>query len=207
MTITEAVWGPPSTADDTPLVVMLHGYGSHEHDLAGLAPWLPAGLPWVSLRAPGTTGFGGFEWYPISLPDEPTGEGAEASVAAIWEYLDAKVGAARQVVPLGFSQGGMMALEMLRSRPARVAATVVLAGFVTEAGATADASLAELRPRVFWGRGLRDQVIWDAAVARTDTWLTEHTRLTRREYPGLAHGIEPAEMDDVAAFLRDALAP
>ncbi len=191
--------------EDAPVVLLLHGYGSHERDLVGLTSWLPSGVSWASLRAPGDMGFGGYEWFPLSLPDEPSQAGAREAVEAIWEWVDGSLAPEVPVVPLGFSQGGLMALEMLRTRPMRVPAAVCLSGFVTVEGAGADAGLAGLRPPVFWGRGLLDQVIWPAAVARTATWLEAHTTLSRHEYPGLAHGVEPGEMDDVAAFLRSVL--
>ena len=53
---------------------------------------------------------------------------------------------------VGFSQGGLMATQLLRTRPGRVAATVVLSGFVQAAPQPADEQLAAERPAVFWGR-------------------------------------------------------
>ena len=203
MRITTAVSGP--VVEGAPMVLLLHGYGSHERDLVGLTSWLPTELSWVSLRAPGDMGFGGYEWFPLALPSEPSQDGAREAVEAIWEWVEASVPEDVPVVPLGFSQGGLMALEMLRTRPVRVPAAVCLSGFVTLEGATADATLASRRPPVFWGRGLLDQVIWPAAVERTAAWLAAHTTLARHEYPGLAHGVEPGEMEDVAAFLRSVL--
>ncbi|WP_431031546.1 hypothetical protein [Plantibacter sp. RU18] len=54
---------------------------------------------------------------------------------------------------------------------------------------------------MFWGRGTEDRVIAEPAVARTASWLPLHTTLTERTYPGLAHGINQAELDDVRTFL------
>lgn len=206
MTITTAVWGPEvSGRPDAPVIVLLHGYGSHERDLVGLTSWLPSSLRWVSLRAPGDMGFGGYEWFGLSLPDEPAQAGADAAVTALWDWVEASLPAGTPVVPLGFSQGGLMALEMLVTRPMRVPAAVCLSGFVTVEGAQRPAAVGDVRRPVFWGRGLRDTVIWPAAVERTAGWLDGHAEVTRREYPGLAHGVDPTEMDDVAAFLRTVL--
>ena len=94
-----------------------------------------------------------------------------------------------------------MASQLLRTRPARVLAPVILAGFVFGAALPADATLAENRPPVFWGRGSEDRVIAAPAVARTESWLPRHTALTSRVYPGLAHGIDAAEAADVRDFL------
>ena len=49
----------------TPLVVMFHGYGSHEGDLMALSASLPAGLSIASVRAPQRAG-AGFQWFPLS---------------------------------------------------------------------------------------------------------------------------------------------
>jgi hypothetical protein len=76
--------------------------------------------------------------------------------------------------------------QLLRTRPERVAATVVLSGFVQAAPQPADEQLAAERPAVFWGRGARDPMIPADAIERTRVWLTAHSTLTERVHPGLA---------------------
>ena len=192
--------GPLATG---PVVVLLHGYGSHEHDLGELGPHL--GAPWVSLRAPLALPHGGFAWFPIVTPGDPDPEPVARATEAVWAWLDAELGPERRVVPVGFSQGGLMATQLLRTRPERVAATVVLGGFVQAAEQPADAALAASRPPVFWGRGADDRVIAPHAVDRTAAWLPDRSTLVERVYPGLAHGIDARELADVRAFLDGAL--
>ena len=59
-----------SERDGRPLLVLLHGVGSHEGDLIGLAPYLPQAFAIASLRAPLPHG-DGFSWYPLALPGSP----------------------------------------------------------------------------------------------------------------------------------------
>jgi phospholipase/carboxylesterase len=99
-----------------------------------------------------------------------------------------------------------MATQLLRTRPERIAATVVLSGAIHAAPQPADEQLAAERPAVFWGRGARDQVITADAIKRTAQWLPAHSTLTERVYPGLAHGIDNQEISDVRAFLRERIA-
>ncbi|MGA1828477.1 MAG: esterase, partial [Microbacterium sp.] len=56
---------------------------------------------------------------------------------------------------------------------------------------------------VFWGRGAEDRVITPAALERTGKWLSAHSTLTQRIYPGLGHGIDATELDDLRAFLAE----
>lgn len=189
------------------VAILLHGYGSSELDLAGLAPHAVPGLPWASLRAPLVLGRGSFAWFTISTPGNPEPGPVDAAVQAIWRWVDATLDPGTRLVPVGFSQGGLMATELLRTRPERVAGTVVLGGFVQGAARPADDRLAESRPAVFWGRGSEDGVIAQDAVDRTEAWLPGHSTLTRRVYPGLAHGISPEETSDVAAFVSSLVEP
>jgi phospholipase/carboxylesterase len=41
------------------------------------------------------------------------------------------------------------------------------------------------------------------AIERTRQWLTAHSTLTERVYPGLAHGIGNQEIAEVRAFLNE----
>jgi phospholipase/carboxylesterase len=182
------------------VALLLHGFGSNERDLAGLVPALGLDVPWASLRAPLPAGPGA-AWFEITTPGSPDAEPVGAATAAIWTWVDEHLDAATRVVPIGFSQGGLMATQLLRTRPERVLAPVVLGGFVLGAPQPADGELAATRPPAFWGRGAEDRVIAAHAVARTNDWLPRHSTLVERVYPGLAHGISADELTDVREFL------
>ncbi|MEK8225152.1 hypothetical protein NKG05_01970 [Oerskovia sp. M15] len=62
-------------------------------------------------------------------------------------WLDANVEPGTVVVPVGFSQGGLMVTQLLRTAPERFAAGVVLSGFVLDGPLPGDEALAERRPR------------------------------------------------------------
>lgn len=51
-----------STDPAAPLVVLLHGRGSNERDIIGLARHLPQSAAYVAVRAPIAEG-GGFAWF------------------------------------------------------------------------------------------------------------------------------------------------
>ncbi len=189
------------SADAPTAVLLLHGFGSHEHDLPGLLPALDLTMPWASLRAPFELDNGGAAWFDFTGSMQADGLTAAAATEAIWAWVDANLDAASRIVPLGFSQGGAMATQLLRTRPERVVAPVVLAGFVLDAQQPGDAVLAAERPPVFWGRGSIDQVIAPAAVDLTREWLAGHATVTARVYQGLAHGVNAAEAADVRSFL------
>lgn len=191
--------------ETAPRLVLLHGYGSHEHDLAGLAPMLPADMPWASLRAPLAMDFGGAAWFPLDLGDGPTPADLNAATEAIWAWIDSHVPASAPVVPLGFSQGGCMALQLLRTRPERVIGPVVLSGFAAPIAQPGDDTLAQSRPPVFWGRGDADPVIPAPMVAYLEQWLAVHAHATTHVYPGLGHGITDQTMADARAFLARVL--
>jgi phospholipase/carboxylesterase len=196
-------------SDADPLVLLLHGYGSDEHDLPSLVPHLPDSLAFASVRAPLTLGPehgpGAFAWVPIAVPGRPDPTVVGASTDALLAWLDAHVAPERVVVPLGFSQGGLMATQLLRARPDRFAAALVLSGFVLDRTADADDVLAARRVPVFFGHGDADPVIAPDATQRASAWLASHTDLTERTYEGLAHGISADELADVRAFVESAV--
>src|SRR5438046_1957445 len=70
--------GPP------PLLLLLHGVGSHEGDLIGLAPYLDGRFYIVSARAPIQVGPGMYGWYHVTLyPQVPVIDPAEAERCGI----------------------------------------------------------------------------------------------------------------------------
>jgi len=187
-----------------PLLVLMHGYGSHEGDLFGLAPYLPLRPVIASLRAPSIAPWpiDGWSWFERRDPGAPDPADLDRSAAAVIAWLDALPVRPESVGLLGFSQGGAMVIHLMRTAPERFAYGVNLAGFSTDRPMPGDSALAQLRPPMFWGRGAVDDVIPGAAVARTTEWLPAHFSLTGRIYEGLAHSISQQELADVRAFIE-----
>ncbi|MCU1446180.1 dienelactone hydrolase family protein [Cryobacterium sp.] len=184
-----------------PLLLILHGYGSHEGDLFSLAPHLPLQPSIAALRAPLPAGQG-WSWFPIDVPGDPVGDALDAAALGILEWLDALPEQPTSIGLLGFSQGGAMTLQLMRHAPERFAFAVQLSGFIAGGTHPGDARLAQVKPPVFWGRGTLDPVIPEAAVARTQAWLPGHCTLTERIYEGLGHSIAQAELGEIVTFLR-----
>jgi len=200
------VWSVPEVSREQelatrPLLVLMHGRGSHEEDLFALVPLLPPQFVIAALRAPLELAPGSYSWFPVGESGRPSSVAADAAVLALFEWLDS-VPSAVSVSLLGFSQGGAMTLHALRHAPGRFAAFVNLAGFVIGGDAPADDSLKELRPPVFWGSDPVDPVIPAEAIARTAEWLPVHSTLTERHYDGIGHSISREELDDVCGFLQ-----
>jgi phospholipase/carboxylesterase len=200
----EAVIWSASEADRAgrPLLLLLHGYNSNEGDLFGLAPYLPLEPAIASLRAPIHTGYG-HAWFPLMADGiERSLQAADASTDAIIDWIDRAAPDATGIGLLGFSQGGAMAIELLRRAPERFAFALSLSGFALPGDRDGDTRLAELATPVFWGRGTADDVIATDAIARTQEWLPEHAALDERIYEGLGHSIAERELADIQGFLR-----
>ena len=186
-----------------PLLLLLHGFNSNEGDLFGLSPYLPLEPAIASLRAPSFTGYG-YAWFPLLA------QGAEQARAAAAASAEAIIGWLERVAPghstvglLGFSQGGAMAIELMRRDPERFAFAVNLSGFAMPGDRDGDRRLAQVAPPVFWGRGTDDRIIPADAVARTAEWLPAHAEATIRIYEDLGHSISTPELADLVAFLRE----
>jgi phospholipase/carboxylesterase len=194
-----ATWNKKS-----PIVVLLHGYGSNMRDLPSLMDFLP-GLPWISLQAPLDAGNGGFCWAPRKVPSNPEAADVEEGTGRIWDWIDANLPNDAPLVVIGFSQGGLMATQLLRTRPNRLKATVILAGFVIGAGQPGDNELETLKPKVYYGRGLEDDIISQDAVSRTESWMHRCTTPVLRRYERLGHSINEEQMADVSEYLESVL--
>ncbi len=189
-----------------PLVVLLHGHGGTEHDMAVFLPQLPPGWAVVSIRAPLRHG-NGFTWF-RGARDAPEAQSRDVSPVA--DVLLQRIrGAAtgRPVAVAGFSQGGAVAVQMMRRQPDLIRAGVTLAGFVAAGPEPGDDRLRAVRPPVFWGRGSDDDVITRQDIHGMEAFLPVHTSLTAAVYPGLAHWMSADQLRDASEFLARSLRP
>jgi phospholipase/carboxylesterase len=123
----------------------------------------------------------------------------------LWKWIDENVSSESQIIPIGFSQGGMMATQLLRTRPERILGTVILAGFNVDSNQPADENLKTELPQVIYCYGLDDQVVSAAAVERLTNWLESHTTATVISYRRLGHSVDERVLDDVSKFFTKTL--
>ncbi|MCU7613155.1 alpha/beta hydrolase-fold protein [Chryseobacterium sp. GMJ5] len=115
---------PESITAKTPILFMLHGYGSNEQDLFSFRESLPADWIIVSFRAPKTTEFEGFSWYDINFnnPDQFVNtDQAKESLNSVLESIMKVVnhyGLTESKTHLcGFSQGGILCYSLALQYP------------------------------------------------------------------------------------------
>ncbi|HLS00454.1 MAG TPA: alpha/beta fold hydrolase [Beutenbergiaceae bacterium] len=203
------IWSGLPLADGVPLLVVMHGFGAHEGDLAPLVEHLPPRFAAACIRAPRTIeNFpGGYAWFPITanagMPDMAQ---ADDAVSAVSAWLDSATAGLTPgpIVLLGFSQGGAMVTHLLRHHPTRFAAGVVLSGFLVPGDVAGDEKLASIKPPVFFGYDPMDPIVPGAAFARTREFGEDHFTLSSQAYP-VAHGINEDELRDVSEFLAAVL--
>ena len=119
-----------------PTILALHGRGSNEEDLIGLAPHLPQGLLWVSPRAPLLLGPGSYEWYRVRVIGRPDPDQVLAALETIDHFIDEALAAypidPQQLFLFGFSQGSILSMCYTLTHPARVAGAIAQSGYLPE---------------------------------------------------------------------------
>lgn len=187
-----------------PLLVLLHGFGSNEGDMFAYARSLPLEPVIASVRAPLQVGAGYNTWFPSDDANvEERLESIAGTAGALLDWIDTTTSTG--IGLLGLSQGGAMALELMRERPDAFDYVVQLSGFVLPSTHAGDARLAERKPPVFWGRGTTDDVIPASLVDHTREWLQQHSTLTAGIYEGLGHEVSARELNELSAFIRSHL--
>lgn len=204
--------GGGNAAPKRPLFLCLHGWGSNEADLADMMRYIAPYNDFASLRAPltlqpaGRFAPGAYSWLHDCVDTgEDLDRDAFAAAKAIDDWVSANIPDDRAVVPIGFSQGGLLAIHLLRVHPERYTATISLSGFLApglvEGTAPADGRVAELNIPTFFGYGKNDTVIPMPELFATAAWLDEHTFLTAKSYRGLDHSVSMDEFSDLRGWL------
>jgi phospholipase/carboxylesterase len=195
------------------LLVLHHGRGTSERDLAGLADLLDPErrLRVVTPRAPLTLpGSPGYHWYlvpRVGYPDRETFEAAREALAELHDRLwgESEVGPERTVLG-GFSMGAVMsyAMGLGADRPA-VAGILAFSGFVPTVEGWEPAPADRTETRAFVSHGRNDPVIGiEFAERARDLLAGGGLDVTYRESE-LGHQIDPAHLRDASAWLGETL--
>lgn len=202
-----------SPDEKPPLLLMLHGYGSHENDLFSFADMLNEKATVVSLRAPLSLPWGGFAWYEINF--EELGRGKMSNVPQARESIELirkVIGEIHQaygtdpgrVWLLGFSQGAILSYGLSLNYPKEFSKVIALSGYVMK-----DLIPEKYKPEemqhldYFQSHGTQDDII-PVEWARQAPKVLEQLKLRHqyREYP-IGHGVSPACFEDLKLWMRE----
>jgi phospholipase/carboxylesterase len=200
---------PKNEAGTSPLLLLLHGIGSNEHDLYGLTPFLDERFLIISVRAPNTLGPGSYAWFeadftaqgPVINPAQ-----AEASRKTLIAFLNEAVttyGAdPDQVYLMGFSQGAIMSASVALTQPELVAGAALMSGRILPEIQPLIASNEELTGLPFLVvHGTADMVL-PISYGRASRQLLSSlpVELTYHEYP-MGHEVSQESLTDVTVWL------
>jgi phospholipase/carboxylesterase len=217
LSLVHTVRPPASSAnaegERPPLLILLHGVGANERQMAALAPAFDPRVVVVSARSPLTLGASAFGWFRVTFSAQGpviVAEEAEAGWQLLARFIDEAVAAygadPARVFLAGFSQGGIMALATLLTAPGKVAGAAVMSGRL----------LPEILPHAASADALRAKPVLivhgeddDKLGIHLARWAREQLArfpldLTYRELP-MGHTITPESLEVVTAWLTNAL--
>ena len=196
-----------------PLLVLLHGVGANEKQMAGIAPAFDPRFLVVSVRSPVVLGPNAFGWFHVTFtPQGPVidAEEAEAGWTLLARFVDEAVAAygadPARVYVGGFSQGAIMSLAALLTAPRKIAGAVAMSGRLLPEVLPHAAPADELRGRrVLIVHGEADEKL-GVHLAR---WAREQLErlplaLTYRELP-MAHAMTDESLAVVTDWLSASL--
>lgn len=203
----------PRPEAPTALLVLLHGVGGDEEQLAGLGSRAPGGTLVVLPRGQRSISGDRLGWYREGLSEDGPQvvlEEADEALAKLVDFIATlqkrfDVSPSRTVVA-GFSQGGCVAAGAALTAPSRVAAFAMLCGrLLPEIGPAlppAD-TLAHLRALVVHGRD--DDVLPVDWADRAADWLARLGIAHEVRLHDAGHELTPGMEADFVAWLRGVL--
>jgi phospholipase/carboxylesterase len=201
---------PPRAPGLSRTLVLLHGYGAHEHDLLPIAHELDPRLRVVSLQGPVALGGPMRAWF--NLTQDPRGRlsfdlaEARAAVQVVAEAVEEIAAGSPKPLMLGFSQGAGIALGVSLLRPGLAGGVLSLSGVARTLDERDHAPAEQLRGfPVFAAHGVDDPLIPIALGRKLRDDLTRlGLEVEWHEYP-MGHSVLPEELDDARQWLRKRL--
>lgn len=204
---------PPVTSSQgkSPALILLHGRGTNEDDLLGLADFLDPRFYIISPRAPYRfeEGLGGYTWFGLRETGKPDPVQFGDAYRLLTQFIDdVKKGYPVDsdcIFLLGFSMGSIMSFAVALTQPTTVRGIVAHSGYIPE-NVSLHFAWSQLAPlSVYIAHGLHDPVIPIEKARRAHELLSKTgADLTYKEYP-IPHTISEESLDDLSQWLQKRL--
>lgn len=202
---------PRERKEKSPLLIMLHGYGSDANDLFSFASELPVELFIISAQAPYPLPPYGNAWYAINF-DSVQGKFSDdiqaiESRKKIIDFLDEVIENypvdPDNVTLLGFSQGTILSYAVALSHPEKVRNVIALSGYI-------NLDILEENYRendfsnlsIYSSHGTQDQVI-PVSWARRNPEILKNLGIEHKysEFP-VGHGVAPQNLMEIKNWIK-----
>jgi len=194
----------------SPLIILLHGYGSNEEDLFSFAEEIPDEYFIVSAKAPITMQPYGNAWYHITIDGDGVkssdNEGARESRDIIARFIDEIIAKyhidKHNVTLLGFSQGTILSYAVALTYPEKVKNVIGLSGYINEEIIDLKSNPSYAHLNIYNSHGTVDQVIPIDAARKTPGYLKNlGIESTLSEFP-VGHGVHPTNFYEFKEWLK-----
>ena len=202
---------PKIKADKSPLLLLLHGYGSNEADLFSFASELPEDYYVVAARAPFNLQYGSYAWYAINFDADENKfsdhEQAKVSRDLVLQFIAELIQNypinARNISLLGFSQGSILSYGIALSHPEKIKNVIAFSGYISEPILEENYKNNDFsKLNVFATHGTVDQVIPVSWARKNKPFLDNlGIQSVYNEYP-IGHGISPQAFNDFKKWLK-----
>ena len=201
---------PSNLKEPSPLILMLHGYGSDEEDLFAFADYLPELYTVISVQAPYKLQPMGYAWYAINFDADANKfsdtkqakESREKIKTFIAEAVKAYHINPEEVSLFGFSQGTILSFATALTYPHLVKNIIGLSGYI-DMNMIDMAKKDDLKSlKVFSSHGSVDQVIPVEWGRKTPEILkTLDIDCEFKEFP-IGHGVNQKNFEAVLDWLK-----
>ncbi len=211
-TLTYLVHKPAHLHKHSPVLIVMHGYGSNETDLMPFSKEVAKDFLIFSLQAPQTLKQGGYCWFDIDRSGgikkcnyQQLGISKAQVLSFISNACAAYKADSTNVFLLGFSQGGSMAYDIAISVPQKIKGFVSLSGLFVEDSKNIKTDWQKVgKLKMFIGHGTTDDLITLSDAQKNAEFFKSKKAeyLTFSTYP-IAHSIHPDEAKDVLNWLEN----
>ena len=200
-----------ASTEKSPVIIMLHGYGSDENDLFSFASELPSKYSIISLKAPYPMQPYGNAWYAIHFDnvdgkwsdDAQAIESRDKVANCIDEIIEKYNVDPNNLTLLGFSQGTILSFSVALSYPEKVKNIIGLSGYINEAIFKENYKDNDFKNlNIYSSHGSVDQVIPVDWARKTKPFLSGlNINCEYSEFP-IGHGVAPQNFYDFKTWLE-----
>jgi phospholipase/carboxylesterase len=204
----------PHDAENPPVLVVLHGYGTDEYDLLPIAEQIGGQFLIISLQAPIELHNGGHSWYDLLqtpsgiIPDDMTRHDSEEMLLMdLPRIIEREGGDANRVVFMGFSQGAAVIYSLLTVYDLKNYGITPIASINMSGYLPRDILEAVSEKRFdgfpfFISHGEFDELIPPQALGEAEKLLTKQgADVTTHMYP-CGHGVLPETVEDIISWMK-----